>query len=152
VIRKGGELLICERWQVPGAWQFPQGGVDPGETAEEALKREIREEIGLRPKDYKVLESKGGYRYLYPEEVRKKKVRKHGCHGQEQEYFLCRLRNDEAVIDTCQRPREFSRHCWIAPEAFELAWLPDFKREVYQQVMKDFFNVELELRDLPVGK
>lgn len=141
--RADGRLLICERWQVPGAWQFPQGGVDPGETPAEALRREVGEEIGLRPKDYEVLESRTGYRYLYPEEVRKKKVRKHGCQGQEQEYFLCRLREGATEIDTNQRPREFARHRWILPEEFDLDWLPAFKREVYREVMRDFFRVKL---------
>ena len=141
--RADGRLLICERWQVPGAWQFPQGGVDPGETPAEALRREVGEEIGLRRKDYEVLESRTGYRYLYPEEVRKKKVRKHGCQGQEQEYFLCRLREGAAEIDTNQRPREFARHRWILPEEFDLDWLPAFKREVYREVMRDFFRVKL---------
>ncbi|MCH7224563.1 NUDIX domain-containing protein [Haloferula sp. A504] len=141
--RRDGSLLICERWQVPGAWQFPQGGVDPGESETEALYREVREEIGLRPRDYEVIESKSGYRYLYPEEVRRKKVRKHGCQGQEQVYFLCKLRKKAAEIDTNQRPREFAAHRWIQPGEFDLKWLPSFKREVYRQVMRDFFRVKL---------
>lgn len=142
ITRSDGDLLICERWQVPGAWQFPQGGIDPGETAEQALYREVYEEIGLAPQDYEIRRTQGGYRYLYPPSVRRKKVRKHGCHGQEQQYFLCRLRRDDVTIDTCQRPREFARHEWIAPRDFDLVWLPDFKREVYRQVLRDFFDVE----------
>lgn len=141
--RSGGSLLICERWQVPGAWQFPQGGVDPGESDTEALYREVREEIGLRRKDYEVIKSKSGYRYLYPEEVRRKKVRKHGCQGQEQVYFLCKLRKKAVEIDTNQRPREFAGHRWIKPDEFDLKWLPAFKREVYREVMRDFFGVKL---------
>jgi hypothetical protein len=42
-----------------------------------------------------------------------------------------------------QEPREFSQSRWIYPEEFSLAWLPKFKRETYQAVMKDFFGVEL---------
>jgi putative (di)nucleoside polyphosphate hydrolase len=152
ITREGGELLICERWQVPGAWQFPQGGIDPGETPEQALIREVYEEIGLPPQEYEILGSKGGYRYLYPKEVRRKKVRKHGCHGQEQRYFLCRLHRGDAPIDTRQRPREFARHAWIAPGEFDLVWLPPFKREVYRQVMKDFFQVELVGDGLPTAR
>ncbi len=143
MVRDDGRLLVCERWQVPGAWQFPQGGVDPGETAEEALFREVREEIGLRKKDYEVVKSRSGYRYLYPQEVRKKKVRKHGCEGQEQQYFLCRLKPGASEIDTNQRPREFAAHRWIQPDEFDMDWLPDFKREVYREVMSDFFDVKL---------
>lgn len=143
MVRPEGQLLICERWNLPGAWQFPQGGVDPGETDEDALFREVREEIGLKPAHYRVLESRGGYRYLYPEEVRKKKLRKHGCAGQEQVYFLCEVEEEAPEVDVNQRPREFGAYRWIQPEEFDLDWLPKFKREVYREVMRDFFEVEL---------
>lgn len=141
--RENGSLLICERWTIPGAWQFPQGGVDEGETLEEALFREVREEIGLRPEHYEVAGMRGGYRYLYPDEVRKKKVRKHGCAGQEQAYFLCRVKPTAPEVNVNQRPREFSAHRWIRPEEFDLDWLPGFKRDVYRQVMRDFFGIDL---------
>ena len=42
-----------------------------------------------------------------------------------------------------QRPREFGAYRWILPEEFDLDWLPDFKRDVYRQVMLDFFSVRL---------
>ena len=41
MVRPQGQLLVCERWSIPGAWQFPQGGVDDGETLEQALFREV---------------------------------------------------------------------------------------------------------------
>lgn len=141
--RGEGQLLICERWTIPGAWQFPQGGVDPGESDEEALYREVCEEIGLKPRHYEIVARRDGYRYLYPEEVRRKKARKHGCQGQEQVYFLCRVKEDAPEVDVNQRPREFSSYRWILPEEFDLEWLPGFKRDVYRQVMKDFFGVAL---------
>ena len=40
-----------------GAWQFPQGGIDPGETALEAVRREIGEEVGFLPSQYDIVES-----------------------------------------------------------------------------------------------
>ena len=45
IVNPVGNLLICERWTIPGAWQFPQGGVDSGESLEQALYREVREEV-----------------------------------------------------------------------------------------------------------
>lgn len=143
ITRGEGQLLICERWTVPGAWQFPQGGIDAGETSLEALFREVREEVGLRKKDYEVLDQREGYRYLYPEEVRKKKARKHGCQGQEQVYYLCRLKSDSAKIDVSREPREFSDYKWIEPGDFDLEWVPTFKRDVYRDVLNDFFGVSL---------
>jgi len=144
MIDANGNLLICERSNLPGAWQFPQGGVDPGEQIEQALYREIREEIGLSKEHYDILRRKDGYRYLYPEDVRSKKIQKHGNHGQEQTYFLCKLRPNAPDIDVNQSPREFRSYRWIQPNEFDLDWLPPFKHEVYRAVMKDFFHVDLD--------
>lgn len=143
MIRDNGSLLICERDGFPGAWQFPQGGVDAGESYEIALAREVREEIGLLPTHYDILEKREGYRYLYPPSVREKKIRKHGCQGQEQAYFLCRLASHAPEINVNQTPREFQAYRWILPEEFDLDWLPEFKRDVYRVVMRDFFRLDL---------
>ncbi len=122
---------------MPGAWQFPQGGMNKGETREETLLREIEEELSLRPGDYRVLTSRGPYRYLFSNGRRKK-----GYHGQEQYYFLALLTAPDARIKVETEHQEFRAVRWIRPEEFELAWLPDFKREVYQAVLRDFFGLE----------
>ena len=143
VLDPAGNLLICERATIPGAWQFPQGGVDPGESPEQALFREVREEVGLEPLHYDVLGQSDGYRYLYPQDVSGKKLRKHGNHGQEQTYFLCRLKPGAPQVDVNQKPKEFRAYRWIQPEEFDLNWLPPFKRDVYREVMRDFFQLQL---------
>jgi len=137
-----GRLLVCERANGDGAWQFPQGGVDEGESVEEALRREVREEIGLPPEAYEIERAKGGYRYVFPPEVRK--LKKKDYEGQEQTYFLCRMREGAPPIDIDQEPREFQDHQWIKPEKFRLKWLPKFKREVYRAVLREFFEVEID--------
>ena len=137
-------LLICERMKVEGAWQFPQGGIDEGESAQEALLREVEEEIGLPPPSYEVIESRDGYRYLFPPEIRSKKGKRARFVGQEQTYFLCRLRKGAPPIKVDQNPREFRNYRWIEPSRFNLDWLPAFKRPVYQNVFRDFFGVVLE--------
>lgn len=141
IVNPSGGLLICERSTIPGAWQFPQGGVDGGETLEQALSREVREEIGLDANHYDVIEHRQGYRYLYPPGTRGKKLRKHGSHGQEQTYFLCQLKVDAPQINVKQRQPEFRAYRWILPTEFDLDWLPVFKRDVYREVMRDFFQV-----------
>jgi putative (di)nucleoside polyphosphate hydrolase len=143
VVNPAGNLLICERATIPGAWQFPQGGVDAGETLEQALFREVREEVGLEPRHYDVVGQRQGYRYLYPENARGKKLRKHGSHGQEQTYFLCQLKPDAPQVNVNQKAREFRAYRWILPEEFDLDWLPRFKRDVYREVMRDFFKIDL---------
>ena len=142
------ELLICERLQREGAWQFPQGGMDEGESPLEALHREVEEEIGLPPPSYEVLESRDGYRYLFPPEIRQRnRSKKAKFDGQEQTYFLCRLKEGAPPINVDQIPREFSSHTWVKPTLFDLAWLPAFKRSVYREVLRDFFGVELQARE-----
>ena len=50
VIQKEGKVLIAKRRQgdkLAGKWEFPGGKIDPGETAEAALKRELHEELDI---------------------------------------------------------------------------------------------------------
>lgn len=144
IINEEGRLLICERLATPGAWQFPQGGVDGDEDAESALIREVREEVGLQAQHYRIEDSKGGYRYDYPADVLAGRP-PHKAHfaGQEQTYFLCRLLSEAPSVDLTQEPREFSQARWIAPSDFQLAWLPEFKKGTYCAVFRDFFGVDL---------
>lgn len=137
VQRADGKILICERLHIPGAWQFPQGGVDEGETALEALEREVFEEVGYATQHYCVVDEKGPYLYDYPPEVVKRKKR--NFLGQKQTYFLLRLLDGAPEPDISQQPREFSSYRWIEPKSFDLEWLPQFKRDVYRQVLQDFF-------------
>ena len=141
LVNQAGRLLVCERLLIPGAWQFPQGGVDPGETLEEAIVREIEEEVGLKPEHYRIEHSRGGYRYRYPEKViGAKPPEKAGFVGQEQTYFLCRLVKGAPDVDLSGEPQEFSRARWIDPAEFDFGWLPDFKKETYRAVLSDFFG------------
>lgn len=143
MVRADGMLLVCERSRQKGAWQFPQGGIDPGETALEAVKREVLEEVGFLPSLYDIEKSRGGYRYDYPPEVLDyvREKRQQPFVGQEQTYFLCRLHADapEPRLDQ----REFCACRWIVPGEFNMEWLPEFKKEVYARVLADFFNVRV---------
>lgn len=133
-----GEILICERLNVPGAWQFPQGGIDEGETHEEALRRELREEIGIKPADYRVVACRGPYRYLFGNGQAKK-----GFHGKEQHYFLCDFIGADDRINVATEHPEFQAWRWIAPDDFKVSWLPEMKRNVYRAAMGEFFDVKI---------
>lgn len=135
--RSGGQILVCERCDFANGWQFPQGGVQPGETAVEALRREVGEEISLGPEDYRILSYKGPYRYEF-----RPGFRKEGCDGQEQTYFLAEFLggpDHEFHLDQ----KEFRAFRWIDPRDFRITWVPPIKREVYRGVFLDFFDVRL---------
>jgi putative (di)nucleoside polyphosphate hydrolase len=133
-----GRILICERLGVEGAWQFPQGGVDEGETPEQALIRELWEEIGVQAGDIKIVERQGPYWYRYGNGRIKR-----GHHGKEQLYFLCDFTGPDAQINVHTRHPEFQAFRWIAPADFQLTWLPEMKREVYKAVFADFFGTKI---------
>ena len=134
-----GSLLVAERRDFKNSWQFPQGGIDKGETAREALVREMGEELSLNEQDFSILEERPGYRYEFPS-----KHRRWGKYlGQEQTYFRCLLVGSEEAIDLETAHPEFRRWKWIQPEDFNVEWLPEFKRGVYAKVLRDFFGVDL---------
>lgn len=133
-----GEILICERLGLPGAWQFPQGGIDEGETAEQALIRELWEEIGVAAEDFEILERRGPYWYLFGNGRTKK-----GYDGKEQLYFLSDFKAPDTRINVATANPEFQAYRWIRPEDFQMEWLPEMKREVYRTVFQDFFQVKI---------
>ena len=138
-----GKILVCERLKPDGAWQFPQGGVDKGESHLEALYRELEEEIGVKPDLYEVTEERGGYRYDFADG--RLKFGKYG--GQEQTYYLCQFTGKKGDIEIDTDHPEFQDMKWIRPEEFDIKAVPKFKRAVYRQVFIDFFNVNLTKKD-----
>lgn len=133
-----GRILLAERADRPGAWQFPQGGRHAGESAEECLARELQEEVSLRPGDFRVLTRCGPYRYGFPPGRQKE-----GYGGQEHLYFLVELLAPAECINIATADPEFRAVRWITPGEFSLASLPPMKREPYRQVFREFFGLEV---------
>lgn len=119
------------------AWQFPQGGIQSDEQAEDALFRELHEEVGLSPDDVEILAcTRGWLRYRLPQRL-VRRGRKPLCIGQKQKWFLLRmLAADEAVqVDACEKP-EFDDWRWVS-YWYPLGQVVPFKREVYRRAMKE---------------
>lgn len=111
--------------------------MDSGETVEQALTRELWEEIGLDPVDFQIVGKRGGYRYLFSN------GRRRGHDGKEQTYFLCDFVAEDSKINVNTEHPEFRAWKWVEPGEFRKDWLPDMKVEVYAAVFWDFFKVRL---------
>ena len=119
------------------AWQFPQGGINEDESPEDAMFRELREEIGLSADDVEIVAvTRGWLRYRLP----KRMIRRNShpvCVGQKQKWFLLRmLSTDSAVtIDHTDSP-EFDGWRWVS-YWYPLGQVVSFKREVYRKAMRE---------------
>lgn len=126
----GVDLLLGERRDTSGCWQWPQGGVDPGESPEQALLREVREETGL--KSFHVL-----YRfphtltYRFPEGY---STRFRPYIGQEQTYFIIQPKPKKKPDLDKATDKEFRELKWIPIQDAHLSavW---FKQAVYDAAL-----------------
>jgi len=139
------QLFLAKRIGKP-AWQFPQGGMKETETPEEAMFRELREEIGLQADDVKVLAcTKRWLRYRLP----KRLVRHHSqplCIGQKQKWFLLRMVSDESHVNLqATDDPEFDSWAWVS-YWHPLTQVVSFKRRVYNMAMKEFARIVLSRR------
>lgn len=139
-----GIILVNRRNQVfwgkrirEHSWQFPQGGIKRGESPEQAMYRELHEEVGLRPEHVRILgRTRDWLRYDVPERWVRREWRGH-YRGQKQIWFLLRLVG--ADTDVCLRATthpEFDAWRWNE------FWVPldaviEFKRDVYLQALKE---------------
>ena len=137
-----GRVFWGRRMGKREAWQFPQGGMMPGESPEEALYRELHEEVGLTAEDVEILGSTRGWlNYRLPRRFLRRPENDRQCIGQRQKWFLLRLTSDETRIDlqATEQP-EFQDWRWVS------YWYPirkvvHFKRGVYIRALRELAPV-----------
>jgi len=122
-------VLALERSDVPGAWQLPQGGLEPGEEPLDAVMREIEEETGIEPRlldpvtqEYRLLT------YELPEAYRSGKTGR----GQTQYWFLFKYSGTDEDIRP-DRSREFSQWKWTSMEKL-VSEVVEFRKPVYEEL------------------
>lgn len=118
------------------AWQFPQGGIKSRETPEQALYRELKEEVGLCPENVEVIGcTRGWLRYKLPRRL----LRQNNSSfvGQKQKWFLLRMLadDDRVSFDESGTP-EFDFWQWVS-YWYPLGQVVAFKRDVYRRAMKE---------------
>lgn len=119
------------------SWQFPQGGIKHGETPEQAMYRELHEEVGLRQEHVRVLaRTRDWLRYEVPDHYIRREARGH-YRGQKQIWFLLQLTGLDSDLNlrATDHP-EFDAWRWND------YWVPldaviEFKRDVYQLALSE---------------
>jgi putative (di)nucleoside polyphosphate hydrolase len=128
------EFFLGKRSDIKNAWQFPQGGIDDGETPKEALLRELQEEIGCSSVNV-IAEYPFWIKYDFPNSTNSRKI--YPFDGQIQKYFLVQLRNGAKInLDSYDEP-EFEDYKYVKYEQL-LKKATYFKRRVYKRVIEHF--------------
>jgi putative (di)nucleoside polyphosphate hydrolase len=133
IVNSRGQVLIGERRDRGGAWQFPQGGVEDGERPVDAVYREIGEETGIARADLKLVARHPAWLcYELPARLQSRKT---GL-GQAQRWFLFRLKAGRTANRSAPHP-EFRRFTWVSFDT-AVRRAVSFKRPVYRRVREHF--------------
>ncbi len=138
LLNRQGLVFVGQRMDTKNlAWQMPQGGIDPGEDAEDAAFRELEEETGIPRKLAElVARSKGTHLYDLPPELIGKMWRGR-YRGQCQTWFLMRFLGEDPDVDIVTEHQEFRAWKWAKPTELEHLIVP-FKRQLYRDVVAEF--------------
>ncbi len=131
-----GQVLWARRVGGRDNWQFPQGGIKSRESVEDALYRELYEEVGLESVSVEILARTSGWlHYRLPKRMRRQNSSP-GFVGQKQKWFLLRMLSEDGVVqvDHSEKP-EFDHWRWVS-YWYPVGQVVDFKREVYRQALK----------------
>ncbi len=135
---RSAQVLWARRVGGHDAWQFPQGGIHDDESVEDALYRELNEEVGLLPEHVSILgRTRGWLRYRLPRRLRRYNSTP-GFVGQKQKWFLLEMREDAvgAVDLTGGDKPEFDDWRWVT-YWYPLTQVVEFKRDVYRRALAE---------------
>ncbi|MEL6679515.1 MAG: RNA pyrophosphohydrolase [Pseudomonadota bacterium] len=138
LVNRSGRVFVGQRRDSStDAWQMPQGGIDPGEAAGVAARRELWEETGVTADLVtEVARTHAPVRYDLPADLIPK-LWKGRYRGQEQVWFLFRFLGSDADVNIETEHPEFSRWQWLDPAELPARIVP-FKRKVYETVLEAF--------------
>jgi len=150
-----GIVLLNQRGQAfwgrrigMSAWQFPQGGINPDESLEQAMFRELHEEVGLLPSDVEIIGcTRRWLRYRLPKRYIRHSQRPL-CIGQKQRWFVLRLATDDERVDLrAAGEPEFDQWRWI-DYWDSVSLIVPFKRAVYLQALSELAPLAARFFDI----
>ena len=134
VLNASGLILACRRADRYKTWQIPQGGIEVGETPDQAMLRELEEEIGTNEVEV-ISRLPHTISYDWP-----KHFYYRGYHGQEQHYFLTRLKEGAKICLNAAQTVEFDDFEWMGMREL-IKRTNGFKQEAYYQAFADFSSL-----------
>ena len=139
IVDENNKILFCHRrdsTSLMKGFQVPQGGIEDGESPEDALSREIKEELGLT--SYRILgKLSSPIRYLWNE----KDIYSGSPYvGQEQIYFMLRISSAEKMQIVSSA--DFDRYRWVNIDVL-ISEVVDYKRPVYRQAYTELCHLIL---------
>tara|TARA_B100000029_G_C17547604_1_gene948992 strand:+ start:251 stop:715 length:465 start_codon:yes stop_codon:yes gene_type:complete len=140
ILNNNNEILVGKRMDHPsGFWQMPQGGIDKNEIPEEAVWREMMEEIGTNnAKMIKI--SSQWINYEIPRETLQTLPWGEKYIGQTQKWFAFRFTGEDIDINVGTENPEFSEWKWAKYESLVDNIVP-FKRKVYAKIIEEFKDI-----------
>lgn len=146
LFNKQGQVFVGERLDNPGAWQMPQGGIDEGETQEQAAMRELLEETGTDKAEI-IRFSPEKTNYTLPDHLLGK-LWNGKYRGQEQSWVAMRFLGDDSDITLYHTVHpEFSKWQWMDLDKVPEVIVP-FKRETYLKVIQAFHDIPETIRNI----
>ena len=138
IVNKDKKIFVGSRIEASKkySWQMPQGGIDEGETAEQAALRELYEETGIKSVRI-IAQTPNWYYYDVPERM-VSRLWDGKYRGQKHKWFLLEFFGDEKEINlkAASHP-EFSKWQWVDLKNLVSIVIP-FKRRLYQEIILSF--------------
>lgn len=119
------------------AWQMPQGGLDVGESEDQAMIRELKEETGIDDFNVTILKKSAGYHYYNLPYKLQKKFWGGKYLGQKQRWYLAQFIGDETAINVKTETPEFSEWKWVSSKEVTSS-IVAFKRGLYEDLVSEF--------------
>lgn len=142
ILNAENKVFVGQRLDNKGlAWQMPQGGISPHEDADQAMLRELEEEIGTRNVEI-IVKSKTWYKYDLPPEIAGR-LWNGRFKGQQQIWYVLRFRGKDTDININTYRPEFCAWKWVEKTELLDLVIP-FKRELYERILKELWMYVLK--------